>query len=96
MLAGCVCSSDSLSLHQQAVIYLDHNATTPIYQTHGVVFHCDAVQTADKVEIDVRKVPADCLSLTGHKFHAPKARAITALHQTCGVGIYRTSFQPLK
>jgi cysteine desulfurase len=24
------------------------------------------------VEIDVRKIPADYLSLTGHKFHAPE------------------------
>jgi cysteine desulfurase len=30
------------------------------------------VQAAGKVEIDVRKIPADYLSLTGHKFHAPK------------------------
>jgi cysteine desulfurase len=38
----------------------------------GVLYHCDAVQAAGKVEIDVQKAPADYLSLTGHKFHAPK------------------------
>jgi cysteine desulfurase len=43
-----------------------------ICRSRGVVYHCDAVQAAGKVEIDVRKVPADYLSLTGHKFHAPK------------------------
>ena len=43
-----------------------------ICKARGVLFHCDAVQAAGKVEIDVRKVPADYLSLTGHKFHAPK------------------------
>jgi len=37
-----------------------------------VLFHCDAVQAAGKVAIDVRKVPADYQSLAGHKFHAPK------------------------
>ncbi len=41
-------------------------------RSRGVLFHCDAVQAAGKVEIDVRQVPADYLSLTGHKFHAPK------------------------
>ncbi len=41
-------------------------------RSRGVLYHCDAVQAAGKVEIDVRKVPADYLSLTGHKFHAPK------------------------
>jgi cysteine desulfurase len=43
-----------------------------ICQSRGVLYHCDAVQAAGKVEIDVRKIPADYLSLTGHKFHAPK------------------------
>jgi cysteine desulfurase len=43
-----------------------------ICRARGVLFHCDAVQAAGKVEIDVEQVPADYLSLTGHKFHAPK------------------------
>lgn len=43
-----------------------------ICKARGVLFHCDAVQAAGKIEIDARKVVADYLSLTGHKFHAPK------------------------
>jgi cysteine desulfurase len=43
-----------------------------ICRARGVLFHCDAVQAAGKIEIDVRKVPADYISLTGHKFGAPK------------------------
>ncbi len=43
-----------------------------ICKSRGVLFHCDAVQAAGKTEIDLRHVPADYLSLTGHKFHAPK------------------------
>lgn len=43
-----------------------------ICRARGVLYHCDAVQAAGKLEIDVRKVPADYLSLTGHKFYAPK------------------------
>ena len=49
---------------------------TEICQSRGVLYHCDAVQAADKVEIDVRKVPADHLSPTGHKFHAPEGGAL--------------------
>jgi cysteine desulfurase len=43
-----------------------------ICRSRGVLFHCDAVQVPGKVEVDVRKVQADYLSLTGHKIHAPK------------------------
>jgi cysteine desulfurase len=43
-----------------------------VCHARGVLFHCDAVQAAGKVEMDVRKMPVDYLSLTGHKFHAPK------------------------
>ena len=43
-----------------------------ICRLRGVLYHCDAVQAAGKVEIDVRRIPVDYLSLTGHKFHAPK------------------------
>ena len=43
-----------------------------ICREHGATFHTDAVQVAGKIPVDVRKVPVDMLSMSGHKFHAPK------------------------
>ncbi len=38
----------------------------------GATLHTDAVQVAGKIPVDVKKVPVDMLSMSGHKFHAPK------------------------
>jgi cysteine desulfurase len=38
----------------------------------GVPFHSDAIQAVGKSPVDVREVDVDFLSISGHKFHAPK------------------------
>lgn len=43
-----------------------------ICKSRGALYHCDAVQVAGKLEVDVSKLTMNYLSLTGHKFHAPK------------------------
>jgi len=38
----------------------------------GIIFHCDAVQGAGRVEIDMNKLRADLLTITAHKIYGPK------------------------
>ena len=41
-------------------------------KARGVVFHTDAVQAFGKLAIDVRTIPFDMASISGHKIGAPK------------------------
>jgi cysteine desulfurase len=43
-----------------------------IAHERGVLVHADAAQSVGKVEVDVRELDVDLLSLAGHKLYAPK------------------------
>ncbi len=46
-----------------------------------IFFHTDAVQVPGKLPIELDKVPASALSLSGHKFYAPKGIGILFLRR---------------
>ena len=58
-----------------------------IAREHKVLFHTDAVQAIGSVPFDVKRMNIDMLSLSGHKFHAPKG--VGALYIRSGVRIDR-------
>ncbi|ARU30237.1 cysteine desulfurase NifS [Sulfuriferula sp. AH1] len=50
---------------------------------HGVLFHTDAVQAVGRMPVDMRYVPADLLSLSGHKLHAAKGIGVLFMRKGC-------------
>ena len=56
-----------------------------VCKKHGVLFHTDAVQAVAHIKIDVKAMNIDMLSLSGHKFNAPKG--VGALYIRKGITI---------
>jgi cysteine desulfurase len=67
---------------------------------NDIYFHTDAVQSAGKIPVDVNALGVDLLSISGHKFYAPKGvgtlyiRGGTRLRQLLYGGHHQRGFRP--
>ncbi len=66
----------------------------------GVPFHTDAAQAIGKIPIGISSLPVDYLTITGHKFHAPKGIGAlykhpdAKLHPMLGGGTQESGLRP--
>jgi len=58
-------------------------AVGKIVKAKGIPFHVDAVQAVGKIPLNMKNSPVDLLTISGHKFHAPKG--VGALYVKRGI-----------
>ncbi|MHB8666495.1 MAG: IscS subfamily cysteine desulfurase [Burkholderiales bacterium] len=61
-----------MMVNNEIGVIQDIAAIGEICRPKGIIFHCDAVQAAGKVEIDVQKLKVDLMTVTAHKVYGPK------------------------
>lgn len=61
-----------MHVNNEIGVVQDITALAAVARENGVIFHCDAAQSAGKVPIDVEAMQVDLLSLSAHKVYGPK------------------------
>ncbi|MEG2002690.1 MAG: cysteine desulfurase NifS, partial [Clostridia bacterium] len=61
-----------------------------IAKLHKIPFHTDAVQAMGVIDFDVKALNIDMLSISGHKFYAPKGIGVLYVRNGLGLGKFLT------
>ncbi len=61
-----------MHVNNEIGVIQDVAAIGELTRSRGVLFHCDAAQSAGKVPIDLGEMKIDLLSLSAHKIYGPK------------------------
>jgi len=61
-----------MAANNETGVVWDLACISTICREKNTLFHCDAVQLAGKMPIDLEKLPIDYLALAAHKLHGPK------------------------
>lgn len=74
-----------LANNETGVLFPIEDAAQIVKSRCNALFHVDGVNAAGKIDIDLKTIPLDLFSISGHKFHGPKG--VGALYIRNGVNL---------
>ncbi|HWM84296.1 MAG TPA: cysteine desulfurase family protein [Kofleriaceae bacterium] len=71
LAAGAALVAVALANHELGTLQ-DLPAIARLAAASGALLHCDAVQAAGRIDVDVTSLGADAIAISGHKIYGPK------------------------
>ena len=73
-----------MSANNETGVIMPIKEIAEIVKEKGVILHTDAVQAAGKMEMDLKNIPVDLISISGHKLYGPKGVGATYIGTNVG------------